>query len=84
MATKNGHSQSDERLYTNTATSQRSSRPGYRFQYWTIILVLNLIAAFKGEGLDNILFVDGLIVAVFGTAAIVTRIWPNRFRRDSH
>ena len=43
--------------------------PRYAFQYWTIILVLNLIAAFKGEGLDKILFVDGLIVAVFGTAA---------------
>jgi hypothetical protein len=61
---------------TNTATSQRSSRARYGFQYWTIILVLNLIAAFKGEGLDKILFVDGLILAVFGTAAILTRVWP--------
>jgi hypothetical protein len=58
--------------------------PRYAFQYWTIILVLNLIAAFKGEELDKILFVDGLIVAVFGTAATVTRICPTRFRRDSN
>lgn len=69
---------------TNAVTSQRSARPRYGFQYWTIILVLNLIAAFKGEGLDKILFVDGLVVAVFGAAAIVTRIWPNRFRGDSN
>jgi hypothetical protein len=69
---------------TNTATSQRSSRSRYGFQYCTIILALNLIAAFKGEELDKILFVDGLIVAVFGIGAIVTRFSPNRFRRDSN
>jgi hypothetical protein len=68
---------------TNTATSQRSSRPRYGFQYWTIILVLNLIAALKGP-LNEVLFVDGLIVAVFGVAALA--IWSKKiwFRRDSN
>ena len=67
---------------TNTATSQRSSRPRYGFQYWTIILVLNLIGALKGP-LDQVVFVDGLIVAVFGVAALA--IWSEKilFRRDS-
>ena len=68
---------------TNTATSQHSARPRYGFQYWTIILVLNLIAALKGQ-LDKVLFVDGLIVAVFSVAALaiwLKKIW---FRRDSN
>jgi hypothetical protein len=68
---------------TNTATSQHSARPRFGFQYWTIILVLNLIAALK-RPLDEVLFVDGLIVAVFGVAALaiwLKKIW---FRRDSH
>lgn len=71
---------------TNTATSQHPARPRYGFQYWTIILVLNLVAAFTRQGLDKILFVDGLIVAVFGAAAIATRIWPQKiwFRRNSN
>ena len=66
----------------NTTTPQHAARTRYGFQYWTILLVLNLTAAFKGQGLDKILFVDGLIVAVFGVAAIVTwskKIW---FRRE--
>jgi hypothetical protein len=41
------------------------------------------LAVVKGEGLDKILFVDGLIVAVFATAVVVTRIWPSLFRHDS-
>jgi hypothetical protein len=41
------------------------------------------LAVVKGEGLDKILFVDGLIVAVFATAVVVTRIWPSLFRQDS-
>ena len=68
---------------TNTATSQHSARPRFGFQYWTIILVLNLIAALK-RPLDEVLFVDGLIVALFGVAALaiwLKKIW---FRRDSH
>jgi len=70
----------------NTTTPQHSAHTRYGFHYWTILFVLNLIAAFKGEGLDKILFVDGLIVAVFGTAGIAKRIWPKKtwFRRDSH
>lgn len=70
----------------NAATPQHSAHTRYGFRYWTILLVLNLIAAFKGQGLDKILFVDGLIVAVFSTAAITTRIWPKKiwFHRDSN
>jgi hypothetical protein len=70
----------------NATTPQHSAHTRYGFQYWTMILVLNLIAAFRGQGLNKILFVDGLIVVVFGVAAIATHIWPKkiRFRRDSN
>jgi hypothetical protein len=68
---------------TNTATSQHSARPRYGFQYWTIILVLNLIAVLKGP-LDKVLFVDGLIVAVFGVAALAIWLKKMWFRPDSN
>lgn len=68
----------------NTTTPQHSAHTRYRFQYWTMLLVLNLIAAFNGQGLDKILFVDGLIVAVFGVAAIATWSKKTWFRRDSN
>jgi hypothetical protein len=63
--------------------TRHPARSRYEIHYWTTIAVLNLIALFMGRGIDEILFVDGLIVAVFGTAAIAKLVW-RRFQPDSN
>jgi prepilin-type processing-associated H-X9-DG protein len=68
----------------NAIAPHQSAHARYGFQYWAIILVLNVIAALTGRGLGNILFVDGVIAGTFGVATIATRIWPKKIwvRRD--
>jgi hypothetical protein len=59
----------------DSASPQHFARSRYGLRYWTLIFVLNLVAVFMGRDLGRILFVDGLIVAVFGTAAIAKLVW---------
>jgi hypothetical protein len=43
--------------------------------YWVTLFALNLVAAALGRGWERILFVDALVVAVFGIAIVATRLW---------
>jgi hypothetical protein len=63
------------------STTKAPARSRYGYQYWATILILNLIAiAVLKAPLDRVLLIDGLIVAVFGVAAIAK--WS--FRRASN
>jgi hypothetical protein len=64
-------------------TARHSVRNRYGVQYWATLLVLNLVAVAMGRAWDRILFVDALIVALFGMAVVATRLW-RWFQPDSN